>query len=95
MPVSVSKSVKEDRNHRSDQSAVWAEVDSLHNVHGVHSHSAAMSDAFDMYQDHIAAYREKLVYVQGAVGVAVAIGPQILSIDVFDKRRASWSPSRK
>ena len=44
-----------------------------------------MSDAFDMYQDRISSYRENLQYVDGAAGLAVAIGDQVISIDLFDK----------
>lgn len=44
-----------------------------------------MSDAFESYQDRIREYREKLTYVEGASGIAVAIGDRILSVDLFDK----------
>lgn len=30
-------------------------------------------------------YREKLKYPEGAVGVAVAVGPKVVCVDVFDK----------
>lgn len=82
---SVSRSVKEKRGHTSDQGEVWKEVAALHATHGVESGTAAMSDAFDSHQDSIAAYREQLKYVNGASGVAVAIGNRIVSVDLFDK----------
>jgi hypothetical protein len=85
LKASVSKSVKEKRGYRSDQGEVWKEVSSLHAAHGVESGSAAMSDAFATYQDRIAAYREKVQYVEHATGVAVAIGGRVVSVDVFDK----------
>lgn len=85
LKASVSKSVKEKKGHRSDQGEVWQQIDCLHESHGVTSASAAMSDAFDTYQDQIAAYREKLNYVEGASGVAVAIGDRVVSVDLFDK----------
>lgn len=44
-----------------------------------------MSDAFDTYGDRIGEYREKLKYVDGASGVAVAIGDRVVGVDVFDK----------
>ena len=83
--ASVSRSVKEKRGHRSDQGEVWQEVASLHAAHGVESGTAAMSDAFDTHQDRIAAYREKVKYVAGATGLAVAIGGRVVSVDLFDK----------
>lgn len=85
LKASVSKSVKEKRGHRSDQGEVWKEVASLHASLGVDSGTAAMSDAFDTYQDRIASYRENLKYVDGATGMAVSIGDRVLSIDLFDK----------
>lgn len=85
LKASVSKSAREKRSHRSDQSEIWREVDCLHAAHGVTSDSAAMSDAFDKYQERIDSFREKLAYVDGAVGAAVAIGKKVVLIDVFDK----------
>lgn len=85
LKASVSKSVKEDRGYRSDQAEVWKEVACLHAAHGIESGTAAMSDAFDTYEDRIGAYREKLKYVDGASGVAVAIGGRVVAIDLFDK----------
>ncbi len=85
LKASVSRSVKEKRGHTSDQGEVWKEVACLHAAHGVESSSAAMSDAFDTYGDRIGAYREKLKYVNGASGVAVAIGEKVVAVDLFDK----------
>ena len=85
LKASVSRAVKEKRGHRSDQGEVWQEVACLHAAHGVESSTAAMSDAFDTYQSRIGAYREKLKHVEGASGVAVAIGGRVESIDLFDK----------
>jgi hypothetical protein len=85
LKASVSRSVKEKRGHASDQGEVWKEVASLHASHGVESASAAMSDAFDSYGDRIEEYREKLKYVEGASGVAVAIGERVVAVDLFDK----------
>jgi uncharacterized membrane protein len=83
--ASVSRSVKEKRGHRSDQGQVWKEVASLLAAHAVESGTAAMSDVFDTYRDRIAAYREKVKYVEGASGVAVAIGDRVAFADHFDK----------
>ena len=77
--------MKERRGHRSDQAEVWQEVACLHAVLDVDSGTAAMSDAFETYQDRIADYREHLKYVARATGVAVAIGNAVVVVDVFDK----------
>ena len=85
LKASVSRSVKQKRGHRSDQGEVWKEVTALHAAHAVESDTAAMSDAFDSYQDRIASYRDKLKYVDNATGMAVAIGDKVVSVDLFDK----------
>ena len=85
LKASVSRSVKRSRGHRSDQGEVWKEVEELHASHGVQSCTSALSDAFDSYQPQISAYREKLKYVEGATGVAIVVGDNIVSCDWFDK----------
>ena len=44
-----------------------------------------MSDTFDNYKEQVAEFREKLRYVDGASGMAVAIGKKIVAVDLFDK----------
>jgi hypothetical protein len=44
-----------------------------------------MSDAYDMYRGRIEEYQDRLKYVEGATGAAVAIGSTIVALDVFDK----------
>jgi len=44
-----------------------------------------MSDTFDTYKDRVAEFREKLKYIDGAAGMAVAIGKKIVAVDLFDK----------
>ena len=85
LKASVSKSVKENRGHTSDQGEVWREVACLHAAFEITSASDAMSDAFDTYEDQITSYRENVKYIEGAVGVAFAIGDRVVSVDVFDK----------
>src|SRR6185295_6235573 len=47
--------------------------------------TAPMSDVFDACEDSISDYRDQLKYVEGACGLAVAIGGRITSVDFFDK----------
>jgi hypothetical protein len=82
---SVSRAIRAKRGHSSDQGAVWKEVASLHATHGVSSDTSAMSDAYDMHRGRIEEYQERLKYVDGATGAAVAIGNKIVAFDVFDK----------
>src|SRR3954471_24581853 len=82
---SVGTSLKASRGHRADQSQVWGAVSELHESLAVQSQTVAMSDAFDAYEERITEYRNRLNYVDGAVGLAVAIGGRVISVDFFDK----------
>ncbi|MCC9609067.1 hypothetical protein LOC68_07095 [Blastopirellula sp. JC732] len=82
---SVSESVKKQRGHRSDQGEVWSQVDGMHFEHGTSSPSGAMSAAFEANEERRAEYQAKIKYVEGATGLAVAIGQQVVAVDLFDK----------
>jgi len=82
---SVSKAVMENRGHRSDQGKVWAEVARQQSALGASSGTHAMSDTFETYKAQVADFQEKLCYVDGASGMAVAIGKKIVAVDMFDK----------
>ncbi len=82
---SVSDSLKAGRGHRSDQSKVWEEVARQQESLGTDSSTSAMSDTFQAHQERVTEFREKLQYVDGATGVAVAIGKKIVAVDMFDK----------
>ena len=85
MKASVTQSLKAKQGRRSNQGKVWEEVAALQDAHGVESPTGAMSDTFDAYEDQVAEYREKLKYVDGASGIAVALGDKIVGCDLFDK----------
>lgn len=44
-----------------------------------------MADTFETYKSQVDQFREKVWYVDGASGVAVAIGRKIVAVDLFDK----------
>jgi hypothetical protein len=85
LKASVSESLKRDASHRSDQDAVWEEVEKKQASFGFFSGTMAMSDTYDNLADKMTEYREKLKYPVGAVGVALAVGPKVVCVDVFDK----------
>ena len=85
LKMSVSKSVKAKRGHRSDQGKVWEEVARQQEALGTSSPSSAMADTFQAYEGRIAEFKEKLGYVDGASGLAVAVGKKIVAVDLFDK----------
>jgi ARG/rhodanese/phosphatase superfamily protein len=85
LKASVSESLKREASHRSDQGAVWEEVEKKQVAFGYASKTMAMADTYDNLADKMTEYREKLKYPEGAVGVAVAVGPRVVCVDVFDK----------
>lgn len=82
---SVSRSLSSKRGYRSDQGKVWEEVARQQMALGTSSDTSAMADTFDTYREQINAFREKLQYIEGAAGMAVAIGKKIVAVDLFDK----------
>jgi hypothetical protein len=83
--ASVSDSLKTGGSHTSDQGAVWTEVSRQMGSLGTSSGTGAMADTYEAYQEKLAEFRDRLKYVEGATGVAVAIGKKIVALDLFDK----------
>ena len=44
-----------------------------------------MSDTFDAYRHRVAEVQDRLRYVEGAYGMAIAIGNNVVGVDLFDK----------
>ena len=82
---SVSDSLRRSGSHTSDQGEVWDEVARKQSAMGASSGTSAMSDTFEKYKERVAEFQDKLKYVDGASGVAVAIGKKIVAVDMFDK----------
>jgi len=83
--ASVYESLKSMHGYRSDQGAVWSEVARQQKALGALSGTHAMSDTFETQRKRLDEFREKLNYIEGAAGVAVAVGGRLVTIDVFDK----------
>jgi hypothetical protein len=82
---SVSRSRAAGAGYVSDQGAVWEHVAGLHAAHGVSSPTEALADGYACYREDLAAFRQAVPYVEGATGMAVAVGPRVLTVDVFDQ----------
>ena len=82
---SVSHSLKEKQGHRSDQGKVWDDVKMQQEALGVTSGTSAMSDTYEKYEENLAQAQKEMKYVPGACGLAVAIGSQVVTADLFDK----------
>ncbi|GAC1474738.1 MAG: hypothetical protein NVSMB9_25680 [Isosphaeraceae bacterium] len=85
LKASVMESLKAGTGHSSDQSAVWTEVRRQMDSLGTQSETTAMSDTYERHQEQRNAFREKLKYIEGASGVAVAVGSQVVAVDLFDR----------
>ncbi len=85
LKASVSRSVRANMGHRSDQGGIWREVSRQQVSLGAVSGSSAMSDTFETFRDRLSEFQGNLPYAEGAVGVAVALGDHLVAIDVFDK----------
>jgi len=85
LKMSVSASLRQSGSHMSDQGKVWAEVARQQRSLGTSSDTSAMSDTFENYKERVAEFQDKLKYVDGATGVAVAIGKKVVAVDMFDK----------
>ncbi len=82
---SVTRSVMAKRGHRSDQGKVWEEVARQQSALGTASPTHAMADTFGAYADKVTDFRKELQYIDGACGLAVAVGNKIVAVDLFDK----------
>lgn len=82
---SVSNSLKAGRGYSSDQEAVWQEVSRQMRSLGSASSTHAMADTYLAHAPKLAEYRDRLRYVEGASGLAVAVGEKIVALDFFDK----------
>jgi hypothetical protein len=82
---SVLASLREGKGHQSDQMSVWGEVQRQMSALGASSETHAMSDTYESHRGRLEEFRAQLAYVEGATGLAVAVGPNVLALDVFDK----------
>jgi hypothetical protein len=82
---SVTDSLRESGSHTSDQERVWMAVSRYPISLGTSSDTGALSDIFEDNKERVTEFQDKLQYVEGASGIAVAIGKKIVAVDLFDK----------
>jgi hypothetical protein len=85
LKCSVTRSLKQQLGHSSDQAKVWDDVRTQQKALAVSSDSSALADSYEKYKQSLAEAEQALRYVPGACGLVVAIGPQIATADLFDK----------
>jgi hypothetical protein len=81
---SVSASLRATGAARSDQGAVWAEVDRKLYAMNMASPTAAVSDLYDSRADDVGAYAQALRLPPDATGAAFAINGRVLGLEMFD-----------
>jgi hypothetical protein len=82
---SVHHSLVENHGHHSDQGLVWDDVRKQQEALGVTSDTSSLTDTFEQYVQPLAEAQAALKYVPGACGMAVAVGPQVVTADLFDQ----------
>jgi len=82
---SVTASLREGQGHRSDQGSVWTEVDRQMQALKSSSETHAMADTYESNRQRFQEFQRRLGYTEEATGLAVAIGPTIVALDIFDK----------
>jgi hypothetical protein len=82
---SVGRSAGAGHGHLSNQGEVWTEVSRQMDSLGSHSPTRAMADTYEDHRGRLEEFRDRLKYVEGAAGLAVAVGDRVVSVDVFDK----------
>jgi hypothetical protein len=81
----VTRNLQTEGAARSDQGAVWAEVESNITALGAASPTMAMHDAFQQRRGVVSGYLDALKHPAGALGVVAAINGRLAAIDLFDK----------
>ena len=93
---SVHDSLKHGRGHRTDQAAVWREVDRKARLHQAPSPTHALQDSRSRLVAELAAF-DKLVddFPEGTRGVVVALGDRPVLLEVLAGPRSFASAARK
>jgi hypothetical protein len=93
---SVHNSLKHGRGHRSDQGAVWNEVDRKARLHEAPSPTHALQDSRSHLSEKLDAF-EKLAdeFPEGTCGVAVSLGERPALLEVLAGPRSFARVSRK
>jgi hypothetical protein len=93
---SVHDSLRRGRGHRSDQSAVWREVDRKSRLHEATSPTHALQNSRSHLSERLDAF-DKLAeeFPEGSCGVVVALGGRPVMLEVLAGPRSFASVSRK
>lgn len=86
----VTMSMLSDGGHRSDQGAIWAEIDVKSARLGASSGTRAAAAMYEQQRERLDRFVASLEPLDGQVGAVFAIRGQIAGLDVFDAPR-TWA----
>jgi len=78
-------SIKRIGRHESDQHAIWEEIRSTHDQLHTPSTTGSLHDSHAAQAQRIEDIRKDLAHVEGAHGMAVAVGGRLTCMDLFDR----------
>lgn len=82
----VSYSLAAGQSFRSDQSAVWDDIDVKAQRMQVDSRTSAMADIYESHAERLAGYRSAFPSTEGQIGAVFAIGKVVLGAELFRDR---------
>ena len=92
----VHDSLKQGRGHRSDQGAVWREVDRKARLHEAPSPAHALQDSRSYLSEKLDAFENLAEELpEGTRGVAVALGERLVLLEILAGSRSFARVSRK
>jgi len=80
----VTTSMRSHGMRRSDQSAVWSEIDAKSQRLGSHSATEAMADIFEQERSRLAGFAQAFQPLEKQVGAVFAINGRIIGAELFD-----------
>ena len=86
--VSVSDSLKQSGNYRSDQGAIWDEIHELSADAGIHSPTAAMKDIFEGKKNDLEEYIKAFPCLPYQKGMFVFVRGEIAGWDMLSRESA-------
>jgi hypothetical protein len=85
---SVSDSLAESREYRSDQGTVWSEIEQLSADTGARSETGAMRHVFEAKTEDLDAYLNAFTFVSGQKGLLVFLGEDVTGFDFLSRASA-------
>ena len=82
--VSVSDSLRDRGSRRSDQGAVWADIDAKAARMGVHSQTSAAAALYERHEGSLEAYLGAFTPLAEQTGALFAINSRVVGLDLFD-----------